>query len=152
VHPQSIVHALVEYVDGSVVAQLGMPDMRVPIALALAWPERLPLELPRLDLAQLRRLDFEPPDVKRFPCLEMAWAALAGGESAPAVLNAANEVAVAAFLGAEIRFGDIARVNGRVLEAHLGAGSAPLGSLADVLAVDAEARRAAREAVEDLRA
>jgi 1-deoxy-D-xylulose-5-phosphate reductoisomerase len=152
VHPQSIVHALVEYVDGSVLAQLGLPDMRVPISLALAWPERLPLALPRLDLAQLRRLDFEAPDPKRFPCLELAWAALAGGEAAPAAFNAANEVAVAAFLAGELRFTDIARSNARVLEAHLAAGSAALGSLDDVLAVDADARRVARECVEELRA
>jgi 1-deoxy-D-xylulose-5-phosphate reductoisomerase len=151
VHPQSIVHALVEYVDGSVLAQLGMPDMRVPIALALAWPERLPLALPRLDLAHVKRLDFEPPDPKRFPCLELAWAALAGGEAAPAVFNAANEVAVAAFLAAEIPFPAIARTNARVLEGHLAAGGGVLGSLDDVLAVDAEARSRARECVEELR-
>jgi len=151
VHPQSIVHALVEYADGSVLAQLGMPDMRVPISLALAWPERLPLALPRLDLAQIRQLDFEPPDPKRFPCLELAWAALAGGEAAPAVFNAANEVAVAAFLAGEIAFPVIARTNARVLERHLAAGGAALGSLDDVLAVDAEARRRAREQVEEMR-
>jgi 1-deoxy-D-xylulose-5-phosphate reductoisomerase len=151
VHPQSIVHALVEYVDGSVLAQLGVPDMRVPISLALAWPERLPLALPRLDLAHTRRLDFEPPDPKRFPCLELAWAALAGGEAAPAVLNAANEVAVAAFLAGEIAFPAIARTNARVLEAHLAAGGGALGSLDDVLAVDADARRRARECVEESR-
>ncbi|MBM4383602.1 MAG: 1-deoxy-D-xylulose-5-phosphate reductoisomerase [Deltaproteobacteria bacterium] len=152
VHPQSIVHALVEYVDGSVLAQLGMPDMRVPISLALAWPERLPLALPRLDLAQQKRLDFEPPDPKRFPCLELAWAALAGGEAAPAVFNAANEVAVAAFLAGEIAFPAIARTNARVLEAHLAAGGAALTSLEDILAIDADARRRARECVEELRA
>jgi 1-deoxy-D-xylulose-5-phosphate reductoisomerase len=151
VHPQSIVHALVEYVDGSVLAQLGMPDMRVPISLALAWPERLPLALPRLDLAQVKRLDFEPPDPKRFPCLELAWAALAGGEAAPAVFNAANEVAVAAFLAGEIPFPAIARTNARVLEAHLAAGGGALGCLDDVLAVDADARSRARECVEELR-
>ncbi len=151
VHPQSIVHALVEYVDGSVLAQLGLPDMRVPISLALAWPERLPLGLPRLDLAQIKRLDFEAPDAKRFPCLELAWAALAGGEAAPAVFNAANEVAVAAFLAGELPFPGIARTNARVLEAHLAARPAALGSLDDVLAVDAEARGRARECVEELR-
>ncbi|HEU4429785.1 MAG TPA: 1-deoxy-D-xylulose-5-phosphate reductoisomerase [Myxococcota bacterium] len=152
VHPQSIVHALVEYADGSVLAQLGMPDMRVPISLALAWPERLPLALPRLDLAQIRQLDFEPPDPKRFPCLELAWAALAGGEAAPAVLNAANEVAVAAFLAGEIPFPAIARIDARVLERHLAAGGGSLGSLDDVLAIDAEARRRARESAEEMRA
>ena len=151
VHPQSIVHALVEYADGSVLAQLGMPDMRVPISLALAWPERLPLALPRLDLAQTKRLDFEPPDPKRFPCLELAWTALAGGESAPAVFNAANEVAVAAFLAGEIPFPAIARIDARVLERHLAAGGGALGSLDDVLGVDAEARSRAREHVEEMR-
>jgi 1-deoxy-D-xylulose-5-phosphate reductoisomerase len=151
VHPQSIVHALVEYVDGSVIAQLGMPDMRVPISLALAWPERLPLALPRLDLAQAKRLDFEAPDPKRFPCLELAWAALAGGEAAPAVFNAANEVAVAAFLEGAIPFPAIGRIDARVLEAHLASGGGGLRDLNDVLAVDADARRRARERVEELR-
>ena len=146
VHPQSIVHSLVEFADGSVLAQLGLPDMRVPIAVALAHPERLPLELPRLDLAALGRLDFEAPDRKRFPCLDLAFAALGGDEAAPAVLNAANEVSVAAFLEERIPFPAIAAVNGAVLEAHFArAGAGELRDLADVTEADAWARACARE-------
>ncbi len=144
VHPQSIVHSLVEYRDGSVLAQLGLPDMRVPIAVALAHPERLPLDLPRLDLAELARLDFEAPDRKRFPCLQLAFDALAADEAAPAVLNAANEVAVEAFLDGRIRFPAIAATNGAVLEAHIERGLvSELQSLDDVLAADAWAREVA---------
>ncbi len=146
VHPQSIVHSLVELADGSVLAQLGLPDMRIPIALALSHPERLPLELPRLDLAALGRLDFEAPDRKRFPALDLAYAALAGDEAAPCVLNAANEVAVAAFLERAVPFPAIAATAGRVLEAHLARSAhAPLRDLEDVRAVDAWARAHARD-------
>ena len=146
VHPQSIVHSLVEFVDGSVLAQLGLPDMRVPIAVALAHPERLALDLPRLDLAACARLDFEEPDRKRFPCLDLAFAALAGSEKAPAVLNAANEVAVAAFLDGRIAFPTIAATNRAVLEAHLAAdGGAVVADLADVTAADTWARALAEE-------
>ena len=146
VHPQSIIHSLVEFVDGSVLAQLGLPDMRVPIAVALAHPERLPLELPRLDLAALGRLDFELPDRKRFPCLELAFAALAADEAAPAVLNAANEVSVAAFLEGRIPFPAVAEANAAVLESHLArAGHGPLRDLEDVTHADAWARGRARE-------
>jgi 1-deoxy-D-xylulose-5-phosphate reductoisomerase len=141
VHPQSIVHSLVEFRDGSVLAQLGLPDMRVPIAVALAHPERLPLELPRLDLAALARLEFEDPDRKRFPCLDLAYQALRGAESAPAVLNAANEVAVAAFLAGRIPFPAIAALNGDVLESFEGRGGpSRLAALGDVLEADAWAR------------
>ncbi len=141
VHPQSIVHSLVEFVDGSVLAQLGLPDMRVPIAVALAHPERLPLELPRLDLAAIGELRFEVPDRKRFPCLDLAYAALRTSEAAPAVLNAANEVAVAAFLAGRIRFPAIAAANAAVLEAHAAeAAGARLRDLADVREVDRSAR------------
>jgi 1-deoxy-D-xylulose-5-phosphate reductoisomerase len=146
VHPQSIVHSLVEFVDGSVLAQLGMPDMRVPIAVALAWPERLPLATPRLDLGAQRRLDFEPPDLERFPCLDLAYEALAADEAAPAVLNGANEVAVAAFLAGAIAFPWIARCNAAVLRAHIAqAKSEPLRELDQVLAADRFARECARE-------
>lgn len=110
VHPQSIVHSLVEYQDGSVVAQLGIPDMRIPIAYALTYPERLPLDLPRLRLSQCRDLSFEQPDVIRFPALQMAFTALSAGGVQPAALNAANEVAVESFLRGRIGFLDIARV------------------------------------------
>ena len=107
VHPQSVVHSLVEFVDGSMLAQLGSPDMRIPIAYALAWPERVETGARRLDLAAIARLDFEPPDVERFPALRVARQALESGGSAPIVLNAANEVAVASFLAGGIRFPDI---------------------------------------------
>jgi 1-deoxy-D-xylulose-5-phosphate reductoisomerase len=110
VHPQSVVHSLVEYVDGSVLAQLGTPDMRIPIAYALAWPERIATPSERLDLAAIGSLEFEVPDLARFPALRIARSAMEQGGAAPAVLNAANEVAVARFLGGAIRFGDIARI------------------------------------------
>jgi 1-deoxy-D-xylulose-5-phosphate reductoisomerase len=145
VHPESIVHSWIELVDGSVLAQLGLPDMRGPIALALSWPERLPLGLPRLDLPALGRLHFEEPDLGRFPCLGLAFAALAGGEAAPAALNAANEVAVAAFLAGEAPFPAIPAVVGDVLDAFAAHPGAAVSHLDDVLAVDAWARRAARE-------
>jgi 1-deoxy-D-xylulose-5-phosphate reductoisomerase len=145
VHPQSIVHSMVEFLDGSVLAQLGLPDMRVPIAVALAHPERLPLDWPRLDLAALGRLDFETPDRKRFPCLDLAYAALAADEAAPAVLNAANEVSVAAFLAGEISFPAIAAANAGVLDAHVArATAATLRDLKDVAEADAWARDCAR--------
>jgi 1-deoxy-D-xylulose-5-phosphate reductoisomerase len=148
VHPQSIVHSLVEFVDSSVIAQLGLPDMQVPIAVALAHPERLPLSLPRLDLAAISRLDFGVPDTKRFPCLELAYTALAGDEAAPAVLNAANEVAVAAFLEGGIAFPRVAATNASVLETHLArGGESPLRDLDDVFEVDDWARAHAREQV-----
>jgi 1-deoxy-D-xylulose-5-phosphate reductoisomerase len=144
VHPQSIVHSLVEFRDGSVLAQLGLPDMRVPIAVALAHPERLPLDLPRLDLAALARLEFEDPDRKRFPCLDLAYQALRGAEAAPAVLNAANEMAVAAFLAGRIPFPAIAAINGAVLEAFEGRGGPQtLAGLGDVLEADRWARACA---------
>ncbi len=149
VHPQSIVHSLVEFVDSSVLAQLGLPDMRVPIAVALAHPERIALDLPALDLPELGRLDFETPDRKRFPCLELAFEALRADEAAPAVLNAANEIAVAAFLDGRLRFPEIAATNGAVLNSHVGrGGSARLRDLADVIEADDWARRCAREWIE----
>jgi len=119
VHPQSIVHSLVEYCDRSVLAQLGLPDMRVPIAVALEHPDRIELDLPRLDLTELARLDFEPPDRERFPCLDLAYRAVSGSEAAPAVLNAANEIAVGAFLERQIAFPEIAALNAAVLGTHL---------------------------------
>jgi 1-deoxy-D-xylulose-5-phosphate reductoisomerase len=140
VHPQSVVHSLVAYVDGSVLAQLGTPDMRTPIAYALAWPLRMPTPSARLDLARLGTLTFEPPDSSRFPALRLARAALEAGGSAPTVLNAANEVAVRAFLAGRIGFLDIARVVERAL-AQVPAGA--VDSLAEVRAVDSEARRLA---------
>jgi 1-deoxy-D-xylulose-5-phosphate reductoisomerase len=146
VHPQSIVHSRVEFVDGSVLAQLGLPDMRVPIAVALAHPERLPLDLDRLDLAAIGELRFEVPDRKRFPCLDLAYAALATSEAAPAVLNAANEVSVAAFLAGRIRFPAIAAANAAVLEAHAAQpGRAALRDLDDAREADGWARTRASE-------
>ena len=149
VHPQSIVHSLVEFSDSSVIAQLGLPDMRVPIAVALAHPERLELDLPRLDLATVAQLTFEAPDSKRFPCLDLAYRALAGDEAAPAVLNAANEVAVEAFLAGELPFPGIASTNAAVLEAHLAKvakdGPVALREIFDVLQADAWGRGCARD-------
>src|SRR5436190_21543020 len=142
IHPQSVIHSLVEYVDGSVLAQLGHPDMRTPIAQALAAPDRIDVGVPRLDLATLAALSFEAPDLERFPCLSLAYAALASGGSAPITLNAANEIAVGAFLGGRARFPDIATTCARTLErisAHA------IGSLADALTADGEARRVACE-------
>jgi 1-deoxy-D-xylulose-5-phosphate reductoisomerase len=141
VHPESIVHSAVEFVDSSVIAQLGLPDMRVPIAVALAYPDRLELDLPRLDLAALGSLHFEPPDRKRFPCLGLAHAALAADEAAPCVLNAANELSVAAFLEGRIAFPRIAAANEAALEAHVARGArGALRDLRDVLEADAWAR------------
>jgi len=115
IHPQSVVHSMVEYTDGSVLAQMGNPDMRTPIAHALAWPERMDSGVRMLDLFEVGRLDFERPDLERFPCLRLAYEAARAGGTAPAVLNAANEVAVQAFLDGRIRFPDIAAINGDTL-------------------------------------
>ncbi len=150
VHPQSIVHSLVEFVDRSVIAQLGLPDMRVPIAVALAHPERIRLEIPSLDLAGIARLDFEEPDRKRFPALDLATRALAGSEAAPAVLNAANEVTVASFLAGDLSLPRISEINGQVLDAHLEAHAGQtVDSLDAVLAADAWAREQSGRAVKE---
>ena len=119
VHPQSVIHSLVEYIDGSTLAQLGHPDMRTPIAHALAWPDRLAIDLPPLDLVQIAKLSFEAPDHARFPCLGLAYDALRAGGGAPVVLNAANEMAVAAFLDRRLSFLGIPELIGRALQ-HLG--------------------------------
>lgn len=145
VHPQSVIHSMVEYADGSILAQLGNPDMRTPIAHALAYPERIAAGVEPLDLFKIARLDFEEPDFERFPCLRLAYEALAAGGTAPAILNAANEVAVQAFLDRRLPFLGIARLNAATLAA-LPPGAE--GSLADVLAADAEARRVAHRMVE----
>lgn len=146
VHPQSIVHGMVSFADGAVVAGLACPDMRVPIAHCLAYPERLSLATKRLDLAALGRLDFSAPDETRFPCLKLARAALSAGGDRPTVLNAANEIAVAAFLDRAIPFGGIAETVEAVL-AGLPQARAP-GSVGDALAIDAEARMEARRIVQ----
>ncbi|MBN9509827.1 MAG: 1-deoxy-D-xylulose-5-phosphate reductoisomerase [Alphaproteobacteria bacterium] len=140
VHPQSVVHGMVHYRDGSVLAELGSPDMRTPIAHALAWPQRIATPAPRLDLARVGSLTFEAPDDARFPALGLARAALAEGGGAPCVLNAANEVAVAAFLDRRIGFLDIAATVDHVME-HVG--TERPGSIEAVLALDARAREAA---------
>ena len=145
VHPQSIVHSMVEYRDGSTLAQLGPSDMRVPIASTLAWPLRMDTPCEPLDLAQIGTLTFRAPDELRFPATRLARAAAEAGGAAPAVLNAANEVAVAAFLAGQIGFTRIAAHVEDVLTRY--SSPAP-SSLEEVIAVDAEARRRARALME----
>lgn len=142
VHPQSVIHSLVDYVDGSVLAQLGNPDMRTPIAHALAWPRRVDSGVAPLDLFAIARLDFEAPDEQRFPCLRLARQAALAGRSAPATLNAANEVAVAAFLDQRIRYPEIARMIEDVLEQE---SVVALDALDAVFAADARARSLAQQ-------
>ena len=147
VHPQSVIHSMVEYRDRSTLAQLGSPDMRIPIAHALAWPQRIATPCQPLDLARIGRLDFEAPDPTRFPALRLARAAAAAGGVTPAILNAANEVAVAAFLGGQIGFLDIAMIVEEVLTRY----SAPAPTtIDDVLAADAQARILAGDVMERL--
>ena len=149
IHPQSAVHGLVQYADGSLLAQLGSPDMRTPIAHALAWPDRMHADVPRLDLAALGRLEFSAPDPVRFPALRLAREALLAGRGAPTILNAANEVAVARFLSRRLGFLDIARV----VEETMGRlGAPPVASLEAVIALDAEARAAAGRLADSLHA
>jgi 1-deoxy-D-xylulose-5-phosphate reductoisomerase len=142
VHPQSVIHSMVEYEDGSVLAQMGNPDMRTPIAHALAWPRRLASGAAFLDFARLASLEFQAPDFVRFPCLQLAFAALDAGGTAPAILNAANEAAVQAFLERRIRFTDIATVVEQALERVVPRG---VDTLATILADDALARAVAGE-------
>jgi 1-deoxy-D-xylulose-5-phosphate reductoisomerase len=146
VHPQSVIHSMVEFVDGSVLAQLGSPDMRIPIAYALAWPDRIASGAERLDLLKIRQLDFEEPDLQRFPALMLARHAMEEGGSAPAVLNAANEIAVAAFLAGRIGFADIAELVEEALQ-----GERPLAptSIEDVLAIDRSTRRSVEASVRE---
>ena len=144
VHPQSVVHSMVTYVDGSVLAQLGTPDMRTPIAYALAWPRRMATPSQRLDLGTIGKLTFEQPDPERFPALRLARDALKSAGIAPTVLNASNEIAVASFLAGGIGFLDIAEV---VEETLSQIPNGKLGSLDDVHHVDEEARRVARAVV-----
>ncbi len=149
IHPQSIVHSMVEYVDGSVLAQLGISDMTIPISYILGYPDRLPLDhLPALDLPRAATLTFEEPDRDRFPCLGLAYRALRAGGSAPAVLNGANEVAVAAFLRGEIEFLDIPRTLTAVLDRHT---VAPAQDLDTLLGADRWARREADLVLRDAR-
>lgn len=152
VHPESIIHSLVEYVDGSTLAQMGPPDMRTPIACALAWPDRIAWPAPKLDLAALGRLTFEAPDARRFPALDLARQALTAGGAAPAVFNAANETAAFAFLDRKLAFLNIAAVVAETLERATKAGTA-FGSgdaCNAALSVDAEARRMARAVIANI--
>ena len=149
VHPQSVIHSMVEYRDRSTLAQLGSPDMRIPIAHALAWPRRIATPCQPLDLARIGRLDFDAPDPERFPALRLARQAAEAGGAVPAILNAANEVAVAAFLAGRVRFLDIAMIVDEVLTRY----SAPAPhAIEDVLAADAAARRHAGQVMERLTA
>jgi 1-deoxy-D-xylulose-5-phosphate reductoisomerase len=142
IHPQSIVHSMVTYRDGSILAQLGTPDMRTPIAHALGWPERIEAGVDRLNLAQMSDLSFHEPDLERFPCLGLAFAAMRRGDSAPVTLNAANEIAVERFLGGRLRFDRIPHLVGEVLDR---VSVTALGGLDDVLEQDSLARRVTEE-------
>jgi 1-deoxy-D-xylulose-5-phosphate reductoisomerase len=144
VHPQSVVHSMVAYTDGSVLAQLGSPDMRTPIAYTLAWPKRMATPARRLDLTEIGRLDFEAPDPARFPALQLARDALRAGAGAPTVLNAANEIAVAAFLECRIGFLDIAVCVESTLARW---GATQVDTLHDVLELDTAARKFAQNLV-----
>ena len=142
VHPQSVIHSLVEYIDGSVLAQMGTPDMRTPIAYALAWPQRMPARCPRLDLHKIKQLTFEGPDTNRFPALRLAREALEADAAAPTILNAANEVAVAQFLNGNIGFLDICRIVEKTLE---NTENSAMNTLDDVMSVDKAARQVAEK-------
>ena len=148
VHPQSIVHSMAEFTDGSTVAQLSLPDMRLPIGYALAYPARIGTPFGRIDWASLGRLDFEPADTATFRCLTLAYAAGRQGGTAPAWLSAANEVAVDAFLQARIRWHQIAEVNDESLQRYE---STPQSTVADIIAADAAARRCARAIIDKVR-
>jgi len=148
-HPQSVIHSMVEYADGSVLAQLGNPDMRTPIAYALAWPERVEAGVERLNLFDIARLDFEPPDDQRFPCLKLAQEAMKTGGTATAILNAANEIAVQEFLDGHIRFTDIADIVESTLE---GVTHHSANTLEIILADDAAAREFAKNHIGELAA
>ncbi len=147
IHPQSVIHSMVEYTDGSVLAQLGQPDMRTPIAHALAWPKRMRSGVERLDLFKIRHLDFEAPDLQRFPCLRLAYEAIRTGGTAPSILNAANEVAVQAFLDRLICFTDIPALSEHVLGQLV---SSNADSLDSIIRVDNQSRELAQEYVKRL--
>jgi 1-deoxy-D-xylulose-5-phosphate reductoisomerase len=142
IHPQSIIHSMVEYIDGCVMAQLGTPDMKAPIAYALSYPERIPTGVAPLDLTSLSGLTFSKPDLERFPCLSLAYRSVGDGESMPAVMNAANEIAVEAFLEGRISFAAIPELVEMTMDAHRPFG---LGSISDVLEVDLWSRNKTRE-------
>ncbi len=144
IHPQSIVHSMVEYRDGCVVAQLGVPDMRAPIAYAISWPERVESGVKTLDLAKIKSLTFEAPDYDRFPCLSLAYDALRTGGSMPAVLNAANEIAVAAFLDNNLGFTEIADVVEKTMSAH---NNCTASTIEEIIEIDAWAREHAKSLI-----
>jgi 1-deoxy-D-xylulose-5-phosphate reductoisomerase len=142
IHPQSVVHSMVRYTDGSVMAQLGQPDMRTPIAYGLAWPERIEAGVAPLNLAELAALSFSEPDLQRFPCLALAFSAAKSGGLAPTVLNAANEIAVASFLDGRLAYLQIPVIVEKTLNAIQ---NSSVDSLEVILEVDAHARRVARD-------
>jgi 1-deoxy-D-xylulose-5-phosphate reductoisomerase len=146
IHPQSVVHSMVEYIDGSIAAQMGITDMRIPISYALSYPKRLRLDLPPLDLYHMDGLTFLPPDIERFPCLRLAYRSIEIGETMPAVLNSANEVAVSSFLEEIIKFTDIPEVVEKVMENHQ---VKPLTTLDDALRADQWAREKTKELIEE---
>ena len=148
IHPQSIVHAMVEYTDGSVIAQLSHPDMRIPISYALSYPKRMPTMLSSLNLLEVGKLNFIPPDLKKFPALGLAYRALEDGETMPAVLNAANEIAVRAFLNRKIRFTDIPEIVERTMDVHH---PRKIDCLEDVLIADCWAQQKAEEMISHLK-
>ncbi|MBT8407738.1 MAG: 1-deoxy-D-xylulose-5-phosphate reductoisomerase, partial [Deltaproteobacteria bacterium] len=148
IHPQSIVHSMVEYIDGSVIAQMGIPNMRIPIAYALGYPERLELDLPPLDFFSVKTLTFQEPDLHRFPCLDLAFAACKAGGTVPAVLNASNEVAVQAFLDNRIPFNGIPRTVNQVMQEHA---LDPAAELEVLLEADSWARKRAEEIIDSIR-
>jgi 1-deoxy-D-xylulose-5-phosphate reductoisomerase len=141
IHPQSVVHSMVEYIDGSIVAQMGITDMRIPISYALSYPERLGLNLPSLDLSKSEALTFSHPDSERFPCLKLAYQSIEIGETMPAVLNAVNEVAVNAFLDGTIRFTEIPLLIRQAMESHE---IKPVHTVEDILRADQWAREKTR--------
>lgn len=148
VHPQSVIHSMVEYKDRSTLAQLGSPDMRIPIASALAWPERMTTNCLPLDLAKIARLDFETPDHDRFPAIKLARDAIEAGGAVPAILNAANEIAVAAFLKEDVQFLEITEIVSRIIDSY----SPPIpNELADIFGIDREARERTAAMIEDVR-
>jgi 1-deoxy-D-xylulose-5-phosphate reductoisomerase len=147
IHPQSVVHSMVRYRDGSVIAQLGQPDMRTPIAYGLAWPERIEAGVAQLNLTQLAALSFTEPDLARFPCLSLAFAAAKAGGTAPTVLNAANEIAVAAFLNEGMPYLDIPTVVEKTLNAISVSGA---DSIEYILDIDMQARKVARDFIKSL--
>jgi len=147
IHPQGVIHSLVEYVDGSIIAQLSVPDMRIPIAYALSYPKRLATNLPGLNLVELNHLTFDPPDFEKFPCLKLAYEALEGGGTLPAVLNAANEVAVEAFLQGKIGFDHIPRVVASTLNGHK---ATPLHGVEDALEADRWAKAKALNFIQEV--